>query len=274
MDFKGKKAVVTGSSSGIGRAAAVLLAKEGADIILAARNMTNLQAVKKEIETFGRKAVAIECDVSKDESVMAMKDKALKAFGNIDILLNCAGIGIRGSLEDVSLDDWRNIININLMGYVRTVTAFLPHFLKRGSGYIANTSSIQAMGYGMEDLNTPYVTTKAGIIGFTECLSVYLRSRGIKVSCHIPGGVRTNIANASVYVGSEKRKKELRDNDLNFRERPGFLTSEECAEQLLEGMKKEQYMILTPPGMTQMLKPQGTDVDALNTFIANWKPRE
>jgi NAD(P)-dependent dehydrogenase (short-subunit alcohol dehydrogenase family) len=273
MDFKGKKAVVTGASSGIGRATAVLMAKEGADVAVAARNLSNLQAVKKEIEALGMKAVAIECDVTKDAGVTSMKEKALKAFGSIDILHNCAGIGLRGSLEDVSIEDWQNILDVNLMGYVRTVTAFLPYFLKRGSGYIINTSSIQAMGYGMEDLNTPYVTTKAAIIGFTECLSAYLRGRGIKVSLHIPGGVTTNIAEASVYVGSEARKQQLRDNDANFRVRPGFLTPEQCAVQLLDGVKKEQYMILTPPGMSQMLKGQGTDVDVLNEFVKNWKPR-
>jgi short-subunit dehydrogenase len=273
MDFKGKKAVVTGASSGIGRAAAVLMAKEGADVALAARNLVNLQAVKKEIEALGRKAVAIECDVTKDAGVAAMKDKALKALGSIDILHNCAGIGLRGSLEDVAIADWQNILDINLMGYVRTVTAFLPYFLKRGSGCIINTSSIQAMGYGMEDLNTPYVTTKAAIIGFTECLSSYLRGQGIKVFLHIPGGVTTNIAETSVYIGSEARKKQLKENDANFRVRSGFLTPEQCAGQLLEGIKNEQYMILTPPGMAQMLKGQGTDVDALNAFVKNWKPR-
>mgnify|MGYP002401577067 CR=1 FL=1 len=114
---------------------------------------------KKEIESLGRKAETIECDVAQDESVTAMKDKALKAFKNVDIIINNAGIGLRGSLEDVSWDDWRDIININLMGQVRVVTSFLPHFEQRGSGYIVNVSSIQAMGYGMEDLNTPYITT-------------------------------------------------------------------------------------------------------------------
>ncbi len=273
MDFKGKKAVITGASSGIGRATAILMAREGADVALAARNPANLQAVKKEIEALGSKAVAIECDVTKDASVTAMKEKALKALGRIDILHNCAGIGMRGSLEDAAIADWQSIIDVNLMGYVRTVTAFLPYFLKRGSGCIINTSSIQAMGYGMEDLNTPYVTTKAAIIGFTECLSSYLRGKGIKVFLHIPGGVTTNIAEASVYVGSEARKKQLRENDANFRVRPGFLTPEQCAEQLLEGVKNEQYMILTPPGMSGMLNGQGTDVDALNEFVAKWKPR-
>jgi NAD(P)-dependent dehydrogenase (short-subunit alcohol dehydrogenase family) len=273
MEFKGKKALVTGSSGGIGKAIAIELAKEGADVILASRNVEKMELLKKEIETLGQKAMAIQCDVSVDESVAAMKDKALKAFGNIDILINNAGVGIRGSLEDVSLDDWRYIINTNLMGYIRVVHAFLPHFLQRGSGYIVNVSSIQAMSYGAEFQNTPYITTKAGIIGFTDCLSSVLRRQGIKVSCLVPGGVITDIAKNAHFVGSEERKKELRDRDTKFTASgPMFLTAEQCAQGLLEGMKKEDYLILTPPTMKEMLKAQGRDVDMLNAYVANPPP--
>jgi NAD(P)-dependent dehydrogenase (short-subunit alcohol dehydrogenase family) len=272
MEFEGKTAVVTGSSGGIGKAVAIALSKEGADIVLASRNMENMEAVKKEIEKLGRKAIAIKCDVSKDNDVIDMKDKAIAFFGNIDILINNAAVGIRGLLEDVSLDDWRYIIETNLMGYIRNVMAFLPHFIERGSGYIVNVSSIQAMAYGAEMLNTPYITTKAGIIGFSDCLSSYLRSMGIKVSCLIPGGVITQIANNSRYVGSEERKKELRDRDLQFTRGPMFLTAEQCAAGLLEGMKKEDYLILTPSSMAQMLKAQGRDIEVYNAYVANPPP--
>jgi NAD(P)-dependent dehydrogenase (short-subunit alcohol dehydrogenase family) len=273
MDFKGKTALVTGASGGIGRAVAIALAKEGADIVLASRNVPKLKEVKKEIEALRRKAKAIQCDVSKDASVSAMKEKALKAFNNIDIIINNAGIGIRGSLEDVSLDDWRYIINTNLMGYIRVVHAFLPHLLERGSGYIVNVSSIQAMAYGAEMLNTPYITSKAGVIGFTDGLSATLRPKGIKVSCHIPGGVITDIAAHSRYVGSEERKKELREKDAIGTKLPMFLTTEQCAAGLLEGMKKEDYLILTPANLAQMLKQQGSDINILNAFVKEAKKR-
>jgi NAD(P)-dependent dehydrogenase (short-subunit alcohol dehydrogenase family) len=272
MEFKGKSAVVTGSSGGIGRSIAIVLAKEGADIVLASRNVPNMEAVKKEIEGLGRRAIAIKCDVVDDESVDTMKAKALAAFGNIDILINNAAVGIRGSLEDVSLDDWRYIINTNLMGYVRNIHAFLTHFMKRGSGYIVNVSSIQALAYGAEMLNTPYITTKAAIIGLTDCLSTYLRPRGIKVSCLIPGGVITEIARNSRYVGSEERKKELRARDEAGTRLPMFLTPEQCAEGLIEGMKREDYFILVPAGIAEMLKSQGRDISVFNAYAANPPP--
>jgi NAD(P)-dependent dehydrogenase (short-subunit alcohol dehydrogenase family) len=272
MEFKGKTAVVTGSSGGIGKAVAVALAKEGADVVLASRNVPNMEAVKKEIEALSRRAVAIKCDVSEDESVSAMKDKALKAFGNIDIFINNAAVGVRGLLENVSLDDWKYIINTNLMGYIRNVTAFLPYFMKRKSGYIVNVSSIQALAYGSEMLNMPYITTKAGILGLTDCLSAYLRPMGIKVSCLIPGAVRTEISHNSRFVGSEAQKKQMWDEAEKFWKLPIFLTPEQCAEGLLAGMKKEDYLILVPAGMSEMLKPQGRDIAMLNAWVANPPP--
>jgi short-subunit dehydrogenase len=272
MDFKGKTAVVTGSSGGIGEGIAISLAKEGVDVVLASRNVANLEKVKKEVESYGHKAVVIQCDCADDGSVTAMKNKAIKAFGNIDILINNAGVGVRCRLENVGLEDWKYIINTNLMGYIRTVTAFLPHFMQRKSGYIVNVSSIQAMAYGSEPLNIPYITTKAGILGFTDCISAYLRPMGIKVSCLIPGAVKTEISHNSRFVGSPEQQKQMWDEAEKFWELPIFLSPEQCAEGLLEGMKKEQYLILTPPNMGQMVKAQGRDVDTLNAYVANPPP--
>jgi len=272
MDFKDKKAVVTGSSGGIGAAVAVALAKEGADVVLASRNMANMQKVKKQIEALGRKAVAIECDVSKDDSVAAMKDRALNFFGDIDILINNAAVGVRGLLEDISLNDWHYILNTNLMGYIRNVNAFLSHFMERGSGYIVNVSSIQGIGYVPDPLNVAYITTKAGIIGFTTVIHGYLRQKGIKVSCLIPGAVKTEIASNSRYVGSPERVKEMLDQAKEMYKIPIFLTSEQEAEGLIEGMRKEEFLIFVPANMGQMMKMQGLDMAAYNAYIANPPP--
>jgi short-subunit dehydrogenase len=272
MEFKGKKAVVTGSSGGIGRAVAIALAKEGADVALASRNMSNMEAVKKEIESLGRRCAVIQCDVSRDESVSAMKDKVLEVYHDLDILVNNAAVGVRGLIENVSLDDWKYIINTNLLGYIRVITAFLPHFMKRKSGYLVNVSSIQAMVYGSEPLNIPYITTKAGILGLTDCLSAYLRPIGILVSCLVPGAVRTEISHNSRFVGSEEQKKKMWEESEGFWKLPIFLEPEQCAEQLLAGMKEEKYLILTPGNIGQMAKAQGRDVDALNAWVKNPPP--
>jgi short-subunit dehydrogenase len=272
MEFNNKTALVTGSSGGIGAAVAIALAKEGADIVLASRNLANMEKVKRIIEGSGRKAVAIECDVSSDESVIAMRDKALKTFKNIDILVNNAGVGVRGFIEDISMEDWRYIFNTNMFGYIRNIEAFLPHFEKRGSGYIVNVSSIQALGYSPEPLNIAYIATKGGIIALTTAIHSYLIPRGIKVSCLIPGAVNTEISNNSRFVGSPEHIQQMKDEAAEFWKLPIFLTPEQEADGLIEGMKKEEFLIVVPANMKQNLKAQGWDIDAYNSYAANPPP--
>jgi len=269
MEFKSKVALVTGSSGGIGKEIAIALAKEGADLILASRNVPKLEAVKREIEKLGQQAVVIRCDVGDDDSVSEMRDLAFKAFGKIDVLVNNAAVGVRGLPEDIGLEDWRYIINTNVMGYIRNVTAFMPHFLERGSGYIVNVSSIQALLYGSDTLNTAYITTKAGILGLSEGLSAYLRPKGILVSCLVPGGYKTDISRNTRFVGSEEQKKKLIDANEKFWKLPILLDPEVCARGLIEGMKKEEYLILVPPDMAKRLVPQGIDIVLRNAWAAN-----
>jgi len=276
MEFKGKTAVVTGSSGGAGKGIAIALAKEGVDVVLTSRNVPKLEQVKKEIEALGQRAVVIRCDTSKDQDVFSMKDAALKAFGKIDILVNNAAVGIRGHLEDTTMDDWNYIINTNLMGYTRVVQAFLPQFLANKSGYIVNVSSIQALGYTPGTENIPYIVSKAGIISLSECLFGYLGPKGIKVSCLIPGGIMTDMGVNARFVGSEETVREMKARDEAFAKefaknpKPAFkfLTPEELAEGLLEGMRKEDYLI-SIPDFRPMLKPQGRDIDMLNAFLKN-----
>jgi short-subunit dehydrogenase len=133
-------------------------------------------------------------------------------------------------------------------------------------------SSIQAMGYMPEPLNIAYITTKAGIIGFTECILGYLRNFGIKVSCLIPGAVKTEIQNNSRYVGPPERIKKMIDDSNEFSKLPIFLTAEQEADGLIEGMKKEEFIICAPANMKQMVKSQGWDLDVFNNYVANPPP--
>ena len=115
-------------------------------------------------------------------------------------------------------------------------------------------------------MNIPYITTKAGIIGFTECLYGYLGPKGIKVSCLIPGGVRTDIHVNSTFVGSEEDKARMLAEGTEMMKTPFFLSPEQLAEGLLEGMRKEEYLILVPDSRARLL-PQGRDIDTLNAFM-------
>jgi len=273
MDFKGKIALVTGSSGGAGRSIALALAREGCDLILTSRNQPKLESVKKEIEALGRKAVVIRCDTSRDEDVTALREAALKTCGRVDILINNAAVGIRGALEDTTMADWDFILNTNLKGYIRVAQAFLPHFMARRSGYIINVSSIQALGFTPGTNNIPYIVSKAGIISFSECLYGYLGPLGIQVSCLIPGGIDTDMPGNARFVGSPQVIAKNKADDEAFIKKftdpqssHRFLTPDELAAGLLAGMRKGDY-IISVPDFRPMLKAQGRDIDMLNAFL-------
>ncbi len=268
MEFKNKTAVVTGASGGIGRAVAVALAKAGCDVFISARNTSKLEEVKKEIEAAGRGAASVKCDVTQNEDVWAMAEAAITAFGSVDILINNAGVAVRGLLENMAMPDWEFIVNTNLLGYVRCVQAFLPHFMAKGSGYIVNVSSIQALAPSGDNLNIPYITTKAGILGFTEALYGYLRPKGILVSCTCPGAIATDMGANARFVGSEEEKAEMAKKEIEFFKMPFFVKPEAMAENLLESMKKEEFISLIPARMEEQLGPQGRDVHKLNAYLA------
>ena len=151
----------------------------------------------KEIEKMGCWALAIHCDVSKDSDVDDLAAKSISTMGKVDILVNNAGVAVRSHVENISMKDWEWIVGINLLGYIRCVHAFIPPMLKRGNGYILNTSSANGLvasepqPFASEQI--AYSVTKFGIVGFTEGLYGYLRSKGIMVSLACPGMVLTNL---------------------------------------------------------------------------------
>jgi short-subunit dehydrogenase len=145
----------------------------------------------------------------------------------------------------------------------------MPHFLERGSGYIVNVSSIQVLLFGSDILNTAYITTKAGILGLTDCLSAYLRPKGILVSCLVPGGYKTDISRNTRFVGTEEQKNKLRAANEEFWKTPILLHPEICARGLIAGMKKEDYLILVPANMAERLVPQGINVEIRNAWAGN-----
>jgi NAD(P)-dependent dehydrogenase (short-subunit alcohol dehydrogenase family) len=267
MELSGKNAVVTGASGGIGRAMAVGLAKQGVDVVVASRNTTELSGACREIEATGQRALAVPCDVTRDEDVANLAQRSLNAFGHIDILINNAGVAVRGLVENMTMPDWEFIINTNLLGYIRNIQAFLPHMLARGSGQIVNISSIQAIAATGDVLNIPYITTKAGICGLSESLYSYLKPRGILVTCAAPGAIATGMGANAHFVGSEKEKAEMKIKEEQFFKMPFFMPPELMAEVLIQAMKDEQYLVIIPSEMGKRLVDQGREPDKFNAFM-------
>lgn len=134
--------LITGASEGIGKATALLFSRQGYDLVIAARSADHLEAVAQELQSLGRAApLTVTCDVTDASQVHTLVQKVLEHYGYIDVLINNAGIFASGPVEQFSLNDWHQIIDTNLWGYIHTINALLPHFLQRGGGTIVNLSS-------------------------------------------------------------------------------------------------------------------------------------
>ena len=189
MQLEGKIAVITGGGKGIGKAIALAFAGEGAEVVIAARTEAALKETAAEIEAMGRKCLAIATDLAVPEQVRAMVDRALKAFGRVDVLVNNAGIGGPAvSVADMELEAWNQTLAINLTGAMLCTKYILKDDMTpRKSGNIINISSVAGrMG---EPYRSPYSASKWGLIGFTQSLALEVGKYGIRVNCIAPGPV-------------------------------------------------------------------------------------
>ena len=189
-ELEGKVAIVTGAGRNIGRAIALALADGGASILVNVRSTrAEADAVAREIEAMGRKALAHIGDVADAGQVQAMADLAVKHFGRIDILVNNAALRREKPFAEMSYAEWREIMNVTLDGTFHCVKACHPHLKKSGAGTIVNIGGLSAHT-GAKD-RAHVVTAKAGIVGFTRALAHDLAADGITVNCVVPGLIGT-----------------------------------------------------------------------------------
>jgi A-factor type gamma-butyrolactone 1'-reductase (1S-forming) len=192
MRFEGKVAFVTGATSGIGRATAVEFAREGADVVIAARREQQGAEVVEEIEALGRRALYVPTDVAKTEDCRAMVERALERFGRLDAAVNNAGIGRSG--HDVVVEEeevWDNVISVNLKGVFLCMKYEVPALLKSGGGAIVNTSSVG--GLKGRAGSSAYCSSKAGVHAVTKCAALEFAAQGVRVNAICPGVVSTEM---------------------------------------------------------------------------------
>jgi 3-oxoacyl-[acyl-carrier protein] reductase len=189
-ELTGKVAIVTGAGRNIGRAIAQALADGGASVVVNARsNSAEAEAVAREIESAGGKALVHIGDVADATAVQAMADAAVKKFGGIDILVNNAALRREKPFAEMSYAEWREILDVTLDGAFHCAKACLPALRKSGAGTIVNIGGLSAQT-GAKD-RAHVVTAKAGIIGFTRALAHDLASDGVTVKCVVPGLIGT-----------------------------------------------------------------------------------
>lgn len=203
----GGVAVITGAGSGIGRATALRLGGHGATVHAADIDGDAAEATAEEIRRGGAVATAHLVDVADAGAVERLADLAFAADGRVDILHNNAGIAHSGPVEETPLSDWRRIVEINLMGVIHGVHAFVPRMLEQGGeSQIVNTASGLGLIAGVE--LAPYCTTKFAVVGMSESLNAELRPQGIGVTALCPGIIATNIVTESTARGDMAARKQ------------------------------------------------------------------
>lgn len=243
--FKGAVAVVTGGSSGIGRSIAEALLARGSNVVICARDAEKTGRVAREIG-----AVGVPVDVADASSVNALAERVLNQFGKVNILCNNAGVGPSARMQDMSLVDWRWMLDVNLWGVIHGVTSFLPHLLANPEGgHVVNTSSLAGL-WSVPGLGA-YSVAKSGVVALTETLHQELNSSselvGATVFC--PGPVRTDIG-SSLRGRPAEETGALTEFRVEERFPPeAFLATQRCGELVVGAIERNHLYLMTHPAM-------------------------
>jgi meso-butanediol dehydrogenase/(S,S)-butanediol dehydrogenase/diacetyl reductase len=217
--LEGKVALVTGGGRGIGKGIVEVLSREGARVAVADLNFGNAARTATEIEELGRRAIALELDVSKADQAATAVAQAIDVFGQLDILVNNAGVLGEHGARDITLDDWQMVLDVNLKSIWIMSRAVIPHYRERGSGKIVNIASIAGRHGGQ--LHPHYSASKAGVINLTQSLAMELGPRNINVNAVCPGLVRTDMmTNLEGMVAAMRRQEPGGEGFV-----PGFIAT-------------------------------------------------
>jgi NAD(P)-dependent dehydrogenase (short-subunit alcohol dehydrogenase family) len=247
--IEGCVAVITGAGSGIGRATALSLARRHARLVVSDIDADRAAAVAGAVTALGTRGVSVRCDVTDSGQVDALRAATLDAFGRVDIVMSNVGIVVKGLPLDIPLEAWTQLFDINLFGMVRVINAFLPSLLRQGSGHVITTGSTAGLfPYAYDRL--PYAAAKGAVVAMTEALALYLRPRGIGVSCLCPAGVQTNIAEQIRQYGPPA--------PMQVPQIP-TVSAEEVGELVVEGILADRLMILSHPAAGDFLRDHDAD---------------
>ena len=239
MNFKDKAVVITGASSGIGKALAMEFAGMGAKIVMAARNEERLNEAMSEVRGLGAEVIGLPTDVAKEEDCKNLIDKAVSTFGRIDIMINNAGISMRAIFEDTELDVIRQLMDVNFWGTVYCTKYALPHLLK-SKGSLVGISSIA--GYKGLPGRTGYSSSKFAMHGFLETLRIENMKKGLHVLIACPGFTASNIRNTALNEKGEVQGESPRDEGK-------MMSAEEVARHIARAIaKRKDRLTLTFQG--------------------------
>ena len=209
--LKGKVAFITGAGRGIGKATAIALAKEGVNLGIMATTESNLRDVASVVEGLGVKVAYLAVDVSSLEQVQQAIEKITNQIGKADILINCAGVSKFATLLDMDPEEWKKIIDVNLMGTYYVTRTVLPQLIEKNAGDVINISSTN--GLGGAATSSAYSASKFGVIGLTESVAQEVRRNNIRVSALTPSTVATDMA-IDLNLIPENDEKYMQPEDI------------------------------------------------------------
>jgi NADP-dependent 3-hydroxy acid dehydrogenase YdfG len=217
--IKGHVAVITGASSGIGYATALAIAKAGAKVVVGARRIDKLEQLKKDIEKIGGECIAVSCDVTKRTDCENLINTAIKKWNKVDILVNNAGLMPLSFVKNLKVDEWEQMIDVNIKGVMFCTSSAIPHMIKQNSGHIVNISSIA--GRIVFPAGSVYCATKFAVWAFSEGLRQELSVKNnIRVTTIEPGIVSTELTNTITdkslesFVTHSKTIQSLKAEDI------------------------------------------------------------
>ena len=241
--LSGRRCFITGAASGIGRATAVAAARQGAELYLTDIQAEALGRTVEEIERLGgRVGRSRPLDLRDHDAVVALAEEVHSAHGSMDVVMNIAGVSTWGAIEQLEHSDWQQLIDINLLGPISVLEAFVPVMIAAGrGGHVVNVSSAAGL-FGLP-WHAAYSASKFGLRGVSEVLRFDLRRHGIGVSLVCPGGVRTPLVDSVRIVGVDADAPSIRKLKSRFERRA--VAPETVAEKILEGIEKNRFMVYT-----------------------------
>lgn len=234
--FQDRVAVVTGAAGGIGRAVSVALAREGCHLAISDVNEEALEQTAELIRAEGRRVCTHRVDVGDKQRLEAYAQEVMGEYGQVNILINNAGVAVGAKFEGHSMEDFEWIVNINLWGTIYGCHYFLPHLKAADEAHIVNLSSV--FGIVGIPVQSSYCTTKFGVRGFTESLWTEMQNTNVGVTAVYPGGVKTDIARSARVADAETRAKgeAMIENART--------TPEHCAQLIVKAIKKKMMRLL------------------------------
>ena len=231
MNFKDKVVLITGASSGIGRASAIQFAKKGASVILVARNKEKLVQADRDLKKFNVSTLVCECDISNKTQVKKMSRIVLEKYESVDILVNNAGFAIYGSVSNLTIEEIESQMATNYFGMVYCIKNFLPLMIKKKSGHVVNVASV-AGSFGLPGIAS-YCASKFAMLGFSEGLKHELKGTGVGITVVSPIMVRTSFFDHSSFENMPKYS-------------PTSLSAETVANAILKASHSPRLEIIVP----------------------------